>query len=1048
MTDSTHTAPNSFSSHQPLEQQLWHSVLEKVHNKNVHSATQQLIDQLEQTADATPFDRTKVDAIAQELTPEEKYELCDIAGLLVHLQRTASITKAHGEEHNEFFAMVSELKHDRHLTIEKAQQAISVPAFDQVLTAHPTYIGGLEYTKSLNALDEAVASGDMEAASEAISSLLEQSTVVQQRMKVQDETQLVKDGLVNAYKALPTLYEQLDAAFAEHFPEGGNRLANQSYDPLKTKMNITFQGWGLSGDKDGNQNVNYHTTEDAVKTCRKTICHLYQEDLRQIEALIRSDKTYQQIADGAMYVAWEMDNISHNTMATDPKMVQQALDRLRSFSEETYKTLSSSHPEAARIALGIRRNVETFGLSLGKIEYREDAGMLKHALDNVIAETGQFGYAKRPDAQREEVLDALLEKASTEEGLDELIAQKDRALFKIPRGAKSRSFNYQDTGDEGNTGICYHTLKRLDLAARNPDMFKGHVLAEASSPLEFKEMLLLLKLTGNEKTMRIIPLFENPSELENVSDVMSSIWQDKHVRSYMLELGLTELQDKMDRGLVELSEQEYEQVRFDIGTLARGNANPAEVEQILAEKGLSLTDIFVSQVQLAHSDNSRRGGVPGARTAVYKAHQNLREAAAKQGLGMQFFEGGSHTDSFRMGTRSYSALNNTYDTHDFMKSTVQGMDIVQLFGNPLTSQSFIGENIANAVSHTAAPASKRSGTGYDETPVLDTLIASMDRYQNEYFTDDRLGYVMEQVFDYSFNQACGTIASRSAKRGGAKPATDALIYMDPVGGTRTIGYSEALQHAGINPSFIGIRGVKNALENELHSVVEGGFAARATGAATTREGQLHALYTEKSKAFKDVIDRIAYGVAMSDFDVVWDRAQHDYKTGFQKEKTIQFRKSDEERFGGPEETVSRPEPSALAETAQKDTITGFLSGLESEYREAAVLAYEAMTGKPLEGHEQMDSRELRAAVRSILPMYQEQFATSDVVLGLANSIERNTSREEMMQAYGKNGGERNVVNGLAKSLHALRDVTTLTRPPMRVEMQRDLVLSAEKSIML
>ncbi|MCI5050511.1 MAG: phosphoenolpyruvate carboxylase [Rickettsiales bacterium] len=876
---------------------------------------------------------------SKHLEPEQRFDVVEMLSLLNHMSRSAKIKSARNHsdanpDQQEINHLIDALAQDN-MTPDQMVDHFKGVAMDNVFTAHPTYIGDLSYMKQLRAFDLAVHKGNETQAKAALEELMGMNSLVANRLTAQDETAFMRHALKNTYRSIPFVYEHFDEAMARN-----KRTAAANYDPLSLKLDLAFRSWGSSGDKDGNKNITFQSLRDAIYTHRETVINAYMDDLNDLRAALPEKRWNAQYENEFNSIVESLQTIHANPAnAESQQAITFAIDGIRHFTRDICND-AACKGKAAQAALGLYRKVNTFGMHLGTIEFRETADELEFVLNHVVdgamidgalgkgASNGR-AYSQLDQGEKDKVLSNLLDQAehSTDGHLpfaDKLAA----AMAQVPSDAKTRRFGYADSGNKAdgtpdtNNGIFYHTIKRLQLAADNPDLFNGQALAEAETAVQMKEMLMLLKLTGNDKNIRIVPLFEDPEVLANLDSIMVELLHDKHVFRHQLEVSLSEWgkrvekADGKDVGLRRSIPEEYQQRILALPDLL-DQPNGAEAvskaiddidkdlnetmrERFVQENPdksenqcppIHIRDMLATQVQLAHSDNSRRGGMAGARAGLYKAHSVIRDAAHQLGIGAQLYEGGSHTDSFRMGVRSYRSLVNMYDNHKFMKATVQGMDLAQIFSNPATIESFIEENIANSALRTRerTTGSKLMSTRKEEELIerklmdpphmADKIIECVSGYQQEYFGSKEnpnvvLGNIMAQVFKYQENNQSGTIGSRSGGRGKVK---DQSMYLNPVTDTRTIGYSETFQHGRLNPNFIGAGRlgelIKSSWEQELsNSGPAGAYKSRI--AQTPDEEKLHAIYTN-SPVVRDSIDRTAYAVATTDFDKVWDNAMFD-----------------------------------------------------------------------------------------------------------------------------------------------------------------------------
>ncbi len=1095
-----------------LRDALWKQIADGISDPEVKAVVQDVIVQMKRQDEMSDF-FSKSDVmseieqrVADRLNNEQKFQLTNVMTLLVHTSRTASITATKKYVKNKpLEELVATLK-ESGLGADRIIEQFKRPAMDNVFTTHPTYIGDLAYAKKLRAFDRAVFQAYVEekegaAASvkAAIDDLLSSNSLVEKRLTAQDEAYYMRHYLKNCYESLPYIYENFDAALHHNGIE---------YDPLELRLNVNFQSWGSSGDKDGNVNITAMSLEDAAKLHRRTIISSYKDDFRKmVERLPESDEkvnfqTEWQALSRRLDSLWR-----HPVNPVGGHEVPALLKDLKSFAQQVYAFTrdkdAAQYGRSARKALGMRRCLDVFGLNLGQIEFRETADELEFILNhfitpNVVQEVLGDKYKGRYYSQ----LDNLDDKETVLNYAMEHIADMEerlrKAYEKIPQHVKTRDYKYADSGvkegekdkpkseqePDDNNAIFFHTIERLLLAKSNPDMFRGQVLAEAVNPAQVKEMLLLLKLTGTDKQIRLIPLFEDPNVLADINNIMYTLNHDPYIFRHLVDVSLVDWERDVGRGIKPALPKGMEDRLYALADAVGDEKKTDEALHALKEafrdkkkinearhalgEALAPYKIFPghiihNQIQLAHSDNARRGGTAGARARLYKAHHETLDEAYKLGIGMHFFEGGSHTDSFRMGVRSYKSQVNMYETHDFMKSTVQGMDLTQIFSTPLTIEAFIEENIANSVRILSERGKRleqlperrrkiyRTRSMTESDAITQAVIDEVERYRKDYFGGDGkdpkknppnivLGNIMAQIFHYEENKQSGTVGSRSGSRGKGKK--DQSLYLNPVTDTRTIGYSETFQHGRLNPNYIGSKRIYDTLTGErLDKIIDKECMTllRREFVGKTAQQKLHFLY-KKNPFLNDGIDRVAYAVATTDFDHVWDSAMYDYSSGKREPRVINIGDGDkpykEERITERPKDIAKLKALAaqkerLQDASKEFTAEQFLAWLEVEYRDAGKMVMEAITGEKYT-IEQKTTREITKDVRQELGRYQDALHQQDVIMRVGDAVYQSTSAKDR-EAERKDGGGL-VSNAMNKAIHNLRDMATLIRPPFQREI--------------
>lgn len=394
--------------------------------------------------------------------------------------------------------------------------------------------------------------------------------------------------------------------------------------------------------------------------------------------------------------------------------------------------------------------------------------------------------------------------------------------------------------------IAYHTFKRMELARDFPDLFQNNVLAECQNTSNFLEALLLQRAVAEgEKAPKlgIVPLFEEYGVLANAPQIVQAA----------------------------LDHPAYQAHQRHLATAGDGREH--------------------QQVQLAHSDNARRAGSIGSRAAIYQAQDALQK------MGIRRYQGGSQSDAYRDGVRSISGKINEFGLHDFAKMTFQGGDLLNYFNSQESTVRLISRNLAQG-----ALALKENRRNAIMTPedrkIVPALLKTIPNYE-EIFLDERFSDFVERA-GYKEQQQAGNFSSRAAARGGNSGKVS-------VPNTRTISFSETLEHAGLVPIWIGAKGLKGYLQDAL-----------ADGGELTPE-LLHRYY-EKSPLFKDVVDRLLYSTARSSFTPLSHMKDHPLMGRLSQEYSEAFDVAMEAYTGQPISAFSLEDATQSPTSAQRHLV--------------------------------------------------------------------------------------------------------------------------------
>lgn len=730
-------------------------------------------------------------------------------------------------------------------TAAEAVSALNHPTFEVVMTAHPTNVNGRAVIASLKVLGKAVDAVRSVSRASALeramngfllTPLLEQeSGQAKVHLAVNEETSQMLYYLGNIYDELPMIYEGFEEPLR----------AFTDYDPRSLDLKLRFGSWGSSGDKDGNLEVNAVTTLQAIAQHRAAIAGRYLADIRQIPALQAWEAPLAALEKTAQEVVAHLHNHPHIS-STQFDTLSQRLAAAAPDADALQRSIERVSAQSAE-ALALLRRVRVFGLGFGKIEYRENADEYTRVVSAIIP-----GYAElSPDARRDR-LNTILQTPGEAARLKDAVWKKISAAADSPYAA------------EDVMPIAYHTLKRMELARDHAGMVTDNVLAEFSHPSQLLEALFLQKAVespGKNLALGVVPLFESPQSMESAPSMMLEAYHVPAYRQHVEALGKTQ------------------------------------------------------QIQIAHSDNARRSGLPAARAFIFEAHDALRQVGDREGLATQFFEGGSSSDLYRGGVCSISVAVKNYNLHDFAKFTFQGGDMLNYFNYaPSIRRQFVRAVVSGA--ETALPLGRplaksglwrhRSGqlTNIPEQEaaanalVVPALKATLNDYLTYAFTTAGLGHLLKEL-GYDEEKEAGTAGSRTPSRPAAVVFSNvasvqavnleaAAIGSVDIEKTRTITFSEALQHAGLVPTMIGARTILANLQREMvshrQSLREGLARGDALGVVDSEFMKLFPLRDaqqldvpppqavqflfDHSRLFRDVVVRIALGVALTDFDAI------------------------------------------------------------------------------------------------------------------------------------------------------------------------------------
>lgn len=792
---------------------------------------------------------------------------------------------------------------------------LNVPELEITKTKHPTNVQALPPMQRLRRIAVAIRKKDWNAVRQEVvayqdTSLLHQVNGKEANLTVRDETDTVLNFLGNIYEDFPGIFAQYDKALNKKAKQTG-----EVYDPLALNLKLRLGSWGSAGDKDGNNQVTSEKTLEAIALHTRDIVQRYHRELEAINSpsmmqwhkkldealvLLNGKEGKPGLVTRVEKLRMETDTernttIKKNGAATEFSRRFDALSRelaqlrneLQPKKDTFEQALTSAYKQASGVQkdalLSLVRKARIFGFNFSKIEYRETAERHQQVLGSLIE-----GYKDMTPEQKKECLSEYL---TGKRPLHELETQVDRIL----EDGNSNPYSKNDAGP-----IAYHTLKRMQLARDHGDMIKDMVLAEcgkldsersAAADIQWQgvtnilEAQLLQRLVRDRRTdkqpsLGIIPLFEEPNTMEHIGDIMKTAYKNEAYKSHMEALA----------------------------SIRHGEQK-------------------TQQIQIAHSDNRRRTGAFGACGYIHDAHKKARAAGSECGVRTQFFEGGSISDPYRNGVRALSATVNAFALHDFAKFTFQGGDLLNYFNHPGSNERMftrhfvhpatrvhqengawvVGRNGDNGEYVKNGKLDRRPNTIVDEVAIK-ALKRTRDDYTQDDFNDEGLGILLK-VIGVGYDRE-----SMAGNRGSRAPSRDKVVFekadsmqlgavhmpqveeVKPIdlSGVRTIPFSKVPQQNKLNLSWVGAmklgQYLYEAIKERVDSINAGKDSGlkcikkddidsfmQAFGQIHTQENltpdQFHFIYS-KSPAFRDGIDRAAFGLARTDLDDIAANLDH------------------------------------------------------------------------------------------------------------------------------------------------------------------------------
>ncbi len=400
--------------------------------------------------------------------------------------------------------------------------AIASMRVELVFTAHPTEIVRRTLLQKHNRIAQILATGDHPDLTPAekeqlladlhreIASAWQTDEVRRARVTPIDE---VRAGLVvfeqSLWEALPQYLRAVDRALVETCDA---RLPH-AVTPIR------FGSW-IGGDRDGNATVTPEVTRQATWLARWQAADLY---LKEIAAL-RSELSL-----SASHASDELRSRVGAVHEPYRALLAEVRDRMEATRDLAEEALAESEPKLTGIApylaaaelaeplelcfrslmatgneviaagrlTDILRRVATFGVTLARLDLRQEADRHTEAVDWIAEAAGIGNYAELNEHDRQQIL--LEQLTSGDVRLDDLpVATANDRVRDV--------------------------LETFRVAARiHPESLGAYVITMASSASDVLAVEFLQMAAGTHHPQRVVPLFETARDLERAGAIMTEL---------------------------------------------------------------------------------------------------------------------------------------------------------------------------------------------------------------------------------------------------------------------------------------------------------------------------------------------------------------------------------------------------------------------------------------------------------------------------------------------------------------------------------------------
>ena len=286
---------------------------------------------------------------------------------------------------------------------------------------------------------------------------------------------------------------------------------------------IVFGSW-MGGDRDGNPNVTAKTTKEVILLSRWEAASLYEKEFTKlIQSLSLHDcsKKIKKVV-GKTRVPYrvflrpirnklnqtqkEIESCLKENREPKKTLLVQSVNEIIQPLNDVYNSLSSVKCQiiADGIVLDLIRRAHTFGLNLTKLDIRQEAARHYKLITSVCKKLGIADYSKLSE-------EAKIQFLSKE--------YKSRRPL-IPQNIKLDA-------DDRET---WTTFKMISESPR--ECLGAYVISMASNVSDILVVMLLQKEAGIKSCLRIVPLFETLSDLQNSHIVMENLFKHSWYVNY------------------------------------------------------------------------------------------------------------------------------------------------------------------------------------------------------------------------------------------------------------------------------------------------------------------------------------------------------------------------------------------------------------------------------------------------------------------------------------------------------------------------------------
>ena len=423
-------------------------------------------------------------------------------------------------------------------------EALSALNVELVMTAHPTevrrrttrrqhqHIAQLLRVKDLHNMNAHEEQLNQKELKRVISACWSTDEVRNRKPTVEDE---VRDGLVvfeeTLWHAVPRYLRELDASMHRHL---GARL------PLD-RAPLRFGSW-MGGDRDGNPNVSPIVTHRTCLLARVSAARLLSDGVERLWAELSMNHASDELR-ARVGEVWEPYRVHLKSilikLRNTESQAQAQLDGLQAPLGQIY-----GHPDElsadlmicwrslnetglGELAIGQLRdliwNVNVFGLTLFKLDVRQEADRHTEALSYI---TENLGYG-RYDQWSEEERQRFLVDGLSDQG----------------RNLPPKIWSTQNPRSDRDVRI-FDVLDTFKILAQQPaGMLGAYIISMAALPSDVLAVMYLQKAARyqfatahSDEPQRVVPLFETERDLDEGHETMRTLFENPWYRQVISEV--------------------------------------------------------------------------------------------------------------------------------------------------------------------------------------------------------------------------------------------------------------------------------------------------------------------------------------------------------------------------------------------------------------------------------------------------------------------------------------------------------------------------------